>query len=443
MSDYQDLADALFGSKRLEAGHGAGTSTIYGTATTGSADGAVRVNLGDYITAIETDATDVEVPTTVNVLKGETVVITLVGNHPVVTGVVGVGDRQQGEINEATDYAKTAKEASEKAVASATSAQESAEKALTFAEQANAAADSAITDAKKANNAAKSAQDDATAAKESAQSAIDSAATANDNASKAITYATAANDAAKSAQSDAYSASSSALTAGKAAATAQAAAEAAQADIDETQKWFYHDALGAHVLSSDGKNFRADVLPDALEVVDTNTQETIAHFGIDGSTFAKDRDFKMGSDNAYMRYNAETDSLEIRAKTISIGSSDVTSAITDAKTVKDAYDSGALSATTIDILSTSSTVFKTNVGQTTLKAIVRNGSVTMETSEQLVARFGAGAHISWRYKRGEDTDWQEIPASDSRLSDNGMNFTITADDVSGTLAIQADVVTPD
>lgn len=96
-------------------------------------------------------------------------------------------------------------------------------------------------------------------------------------------------------------------------------------------------------------------------------------------------------------------------------------------------------AISIDILSTAGTVFKTDTGSTTLKAIVRFGATRCETSAELVAALGAGAHVAWSYKRAEDSEWQAVPASDSRLGDNGMTWTITAQDVSGTLAVQADV----
>ena len=105
--------------------------------------------------------------------------------------------------------------------------------------------------------------------------------------------------------------------------------------MDETQKWFYHDTLGAHVLSSDGDNYRADVTPTALDVVDTGTGHTVASFGKDGVRFDAGYDQTIGSDDAYVRFHADTDELEIRAKSVVIGSTDVTDAITDARATAD------------------------------------------------------------------------------------------------------------
>ena len=122
---------------------------------------------------------------------------------------------------------------------------------------------------------------------------------------------------------------------------------------------------------------------------------------------------------------------------------DAAKATEDAGIVIDAYEAGELTPTTVDIVSSAGTVFRSNTGSTTLRVVVRHGPVTCETQEQLAAEFGAGARVEWSYMRGEDETWQAIPASDSRLSDGGMRFAVTADDVDGTLALQADVVAAD
>lgn len=86
------------------------THTITGTATSDSADGLVMVDLEGY-TISEDDEQSLELPTTVDVHEGDTVQVTLVGGvakSPIVTGVVGGGDRLSGNVTEALDAAQAA-----------------------------------------------------------------------------------------------------------------------------------------------------------------------------------------------------------------------------------------------------------------------------------------------------------------------------------------------
>lgn len=101
MSDINDLASSLFGTSRAEVASG-GTSTLYGTAATDSSGGSVSVRMGaDTLRADGQAGTPVPVPTTTDVRAGETVIVTVVDGHPVVTGVVGAGDREREERNAA------------------------------------------------------------------------------------------------------------------------------------------------------------------------------------------------------------------------------------------------------------------------------------------------------------------------------------------------------
>lgn len=89
------------------------THTITGTATSDSADGLVMVDLEGY-TISEDDQQSLELPTTVDVHEGDTVQVTLVGGvakSPIVTGVVGGGDRLSGNVQDAVDAAEAATEA--------------------------------------------------------------------------------------------------------------------------------------------------------------------------------------------------------------------------------------------------------------------------------------------------------------------------------------------
>lgn len=154
----------------------------------------------------------------------------------------------------------------------ATTAQESADIAQRKAEEATASAAEAKTAADTAREKAEAATTDAATAKQKAEEATSSAALAQQKAESATAAAGAAHTAAESATSDAR-------TAGIAAATAQAAAEAAQGDIDDQKKYFYHDKLGAHVLDAAGGKFRTDVKSTGLYIVDASTEKIAAFFG--------------------------------------------------------------------------------------------------------------------------------------------------------------------
>lgn len=181
-------------------------------------------------------------------------------------------DYMDGAVQAAADTATTAQESAdiaqqkaEEATASAALAQQKAEEATTSAAEAKTAADTA-------REKAEAATTDAATAKQKAEEATSSAALAQQKAESATAAAGAAHSAAESATSDAR-------TAGLAAATAQAAAEAAQGDIDDQKKYFYHDKLGAHVLDAAGSAYRTDIKSDGVQIVRTATETPIAKYG--------------------------------------------------------------------------------------------------------------------------------------------------------------------
>lgn len=108
MSDVNDLASSLFGTSRAEVASG-GTSTLYGTAATDSSGGSVSVRMGaDTLRADGQAGTSVLVPTTADVRAGDTVIVTVSDGHPVVTGVVGSGDRTRADVEAAAQSASLA-----------------------------------------------------------------------------------------------------------------------------------------------------------------------------------------------------------------------------------------------------------------------------------------------------------------------------------------------
>jgi len=214
------MTTALFGNERVEVTASAASSetyTITGHATSSSADGTVWVNLSDDVTHGDNEpeddselGTSVEMSTTVNVLEGDEVIVTVYGgviSSMVVTGVVGRGDEQDDKINDA---------------------QRAAQAAWDWADESHDAAVQAQRDADAAEAAAGAAQQSADAAAASAQ-------TANENALQAIEDASAASDAAQAAQGSADSAAQSARTAQQTAEAAQQSANTAQSAANAAQ----------------------------------------------------------------------------------------------------------------------------------------------------------------------------------------------------------------
>lgn len=181
-------------------------------------------------------------------------------------------DYLDGAVQSAADTATTAHESADIAQQKAEEATASAALAQQKAEEATASAAEAKTAADTAREKAEAATTDAATAKQKAEEATSSAALAQQKAESATAAAGAAHTAAESATSDARAA-------GIAAATAQAAAEAAQGDIDDQKKYFYHDKLGAHVLAAAGGAYRTDIKSDGMQIVQTETETPIAKYG--------------------------------------------------------------------------------------------------------------------------------------------------------------------
>lgn len=286
--DKYAIAKALFGTSSAPRAQDPGAATVlYGTAAGDSAGGRVSVLLNGVTYASDNAGSAIDMDTTTDVRAGETVIVTVVDGHPVVTGVVGSGDRMRGDVEAAADAAKSAQQSAASAKASADAATESAKTAQVKADAATESAATAQSKAEEAGKAATTAQaqaDAATTAATAAQTKADEAATA---AATAQSKADTASTAAATAQSKAEDATASANAAGRAASNAQAAAEAAQGDIDSQQTYFWHDSDGSHVLGeSDG--YRSDVRADGLHVLSAKDSSELARFTASGSQLGAD-----------------------------------------------------------------------------------------------------------------------------------------------------------
>lgn len=147
--DLYGGASSGYGGRRITVDGGTLGSAYVGTgrALSDSVEGRALVDAGGDTVA---PSQGVDMPCTVNVRAGDTVIITLVSGAPTVTGVVGRGDQQQGEIDGAQSSADAANKRAEEARRFAeevdgkvSDAQADMDAAKRQAEQAKAAADAA------------------------------------------------------------------------------------------------------------------------------------------------------------------------------------------------------------------------------------------------------------------------------------------------------------
>lgn len=95
-----DMASALMGAQRSYPGQ---TTTVYGVASSDSADGLVLIDLGGDTVSPDDDQS-IECETTFKVYAGDEVIVSLIGadgsgKTPIVVGIVGRGDEQQEQID--------------------------------------------------------------------------------------------------------------------------------------------------------------------------------------------------------------------------------------------------------------------------------------------------------------------------------------------------------
>lgn len=81
------------------------------------------------------------------------------------------------------------------------------------------------------------------------------------------------------------------------------------------------------------------------------------------------------------------------------------------------------------IHSSNGNLFKNDAVSTTLTVEIMVGGLSITSSEAMYQSFGDHAQIIWKEKKSGKTEYTQISASDTRLSDNGFIFTLSADDL--------------
>lgn len=81
------------------------------------------------------------------------------------------------------------------------------------------------------------------------------------------------------------------------------------------------------------------------------------------------------------------------------------------------------------IESSNGNIFKNTGVATTLTVNIIVGDTRITSFRQLQDYFGSEAYLQWRVKRQGETEFTDLPADDSRISDNGFILTLNPDDV--------------
>ena len=98
-------------------------------------------------------------------------------------------------------------------------------------------------------------------------------------------------------------------------------------------------------------------------------------------------------------------------------------------------------ATTLRIESSRGTVFKRDDISTVLSAVIYHGSQRITDITALRSTYGSSAYLQWKWRRRTDNAYGTISASDTRISDSGFSFTVSADDVDANVTFMCELIT--
>ena len=99
------------------------------------------------------------------------------------------------------------------------------------------------------------------------------------------------------------------------------------------------------------------------------------------------------------------------------------------------------SATTLRIDSSRGTVFKNNNVSTVLSVVIYHGSRRITDPAALRSVFGSKAYLQWSWQRMDEDRYGIISADDSRLSNDGFSFTLSAADVDTKVTFLCELMT--
>lgn len=100
-------------------------------------------------------------------------------------------------------------------------------------------------------------------------------------------------------------------------------------------------------------------------------------------------------------------------------------------------------AVQVYIHSSAGTAFKNDEVNTTLTITIYYGALVITDQAGLEAAFGPGSYLQWLVRLHGQQQYSTVPASDSRLSNNGFTFDISPADVNVQAVFNVQVIIPD
>lgn len=98
-------------------------------------------------------------------------------------------------------------------------------------------------------------------------------------------------------------------------------------------------------------------------------------------------------------------------------------------------------ATVVRIDSSRGTVFKNNAVETVLTVTVQKGPKIITDIATLKEEYGVSARIEWLWQRIGETTFKTILSTDSRITNDGFTFTISAADVDTKVVFECQLIT--
>lgn len=86
-------------------------------------------------------------------------------------------------------------------------------------------------------------------------------------------------------------------------------------------------------------------------------------------------------------------------------------------------------AVVLNVSSVNGNMFKNTGISTILTVSISVGDSILDTAEKMHAVFGADAYLQWQVKNAGELEFTNVPLTDTRLSDEGFLFSVSAEDV--------------
>ena len=202
-------------------------------------------------------------------------------------------------------------------------------------------------------------------------------------------------------------------------------------------------AFQAQIAGFDMSNYA--IYSGKISIKDPTSGIYISTVGIgmgDGSLTGKnesplqayaDGSFKLIGKKSKFDFNTVSGTLDMEVSSLKIASKSVA-------TSDDIDDVLSEKTTVIEIESSNGAPLKDGVTTTALSVIIYNGQNRITTSEELHKVMSSDVHLKWYYKTNDESNHIDIPANDSRISNDGFKLVPTADDIANRVSFKCRLV---